>query len=332
MKLPAEVIIEITPSCNLKCDRCFNINSFAKDGRMKQGPSLEKLKAIMISLSNAGIKQLRITGGEPLMSKDLFKILEFAKSLGFNIWLNSNATLVNSENISLIESFVDNVLISFNGFDNASDYLWTKTNKSFELKMKGIEVLNKSLIPVLRFGTVLTPLGVPHLRKILNLINNFDFKFWEVYREIKLHNSNDQKTLDINMMLEELLSVSVLSKRVVNIANAIPFCAADPELLEMLSSGGIYDDGHSRIVIDPNGLARPSYFINENIGDPLDILSCWNHPFMKKMRNLEFVPSECHDCKYVGKCKGGSRYNGLLNEGHYRGRDSLMNIENIKKK
>ncbi|MFP4118209.1 MAG: hypothetical protein ACLFTR_04785, partial [Candidatus Woesearchaeota archaeon] len=65
--------------------------------------------------------------------------------------------------------------------------------------------------------------------------------------------------------------------------------------------------GHSRITIDPRGFAKPDYFSEKDIGDPRDIMKCWNHEHMKKIRNLEFLPDECKDCLYKDKCKGGSR-------------------------
>ncbi len=95
-------------------------------------------------------------------------------------------------------------------------------------------------------------------------------------------------------------------------------------LLNSFSLGAIYDDGHSRFVIDPRGFAKPHYFIDENIGDPLDPLACWHHPFMEKMRNLEFLPFECENCIYKLKCRGGSRFSAKMAFGEFDKPDPLM--------
>ena len=83
-------------------------------------------------------------------------------------------------------------------------------------------------------------------------------------------------------------------------------------------------DGHIRYAIDPRGFAKPDYYIDKNIGNPLDIKGCWEHPFMKKMRNLKFVPRKCKDCKYLIKCRGGSRFSAKIINGSYCAEDPLM--------
>jgi len=66
------------------------------------------------------------------------------------------------------------------------------------------------------------------------------------------------------------------------------------------------------------------YYIDKNIGNPLDIKGCWEHPFMEKMRNLKFVPRKCKDCKYLIKCRGGSRFSAKIAHGSYSAKDPLM--------
>jgi len=93
--------------------------------------------------------------------------------------------------------------------------------------------------------------------------------------------------------------------------------------LNSVSQGALFDDGHSRLVIDPRGFVKPHYFMDKNIGHPLDILGAWQHPFMKKMRNLEYLPKECQDCPFVFKCRGGSRQAAKMVFGSYQALDPL---------
>ena len=324
LSIPKEVIFEVTSSCNFSCSRCFNINSFAKVNRKIPNIPINTIKKIVNSCAEAGVNQIRITGGEPLLREDLFEIFDFIRSKNISIWLNSNASLITKTNIKTLEQFVDNILVSINGHDEKSEMLWTSTHDSFNKKMIGIELLSQSKIPVLRFGSVLTSNNILHLKEIAKLIGNFRHDHWEVYREIVLYNKLKPHKNDLKFIIDQICEISLLRKKIVNIPNAVPFCGADSELMNYLCTGALHDDGHSRLVIDPNGFAKPSYFLNVNIGNPEKILECWNNPFMLKMRNLEFVPPECNGCKYLLKCKGGSRYSGLINEGHYLGKDPLM--------
>ena len=82
------------------------------------------------------------------------------------------------------------------------------------------------------------------------------------------------------------------------------------------------------MVVDPRGFVKPHYFNNKNLGDLKDIMSAWDHEYMKKIRNLEFLPFGCRECSYKFKCRGGSRYEANLKYGSYRAPDPLANFNN----
>ena len=113
--------------------------------------------------------------------------------------------------------------------------------------------------------------------------------------------------------------------------NAVPFCSYNPIKVSQVAIGADAVDGHERFAVDPRGFAKPIYYMDENIGNPTDILSCWNHSFMKKMRGLEFVPRECRSCIFLEKCRGGCRFSAHAVSGSYKAPDPLMNPKNIVK-
>ncbi|MFW9876995.1 MAG: radical SAM/SPASM domain-containing protein [Candidatus Thorarchaeota archaeon] len=320
---PCEVVIEVTPKCNFDCELCFNKTSFAKRGRKFKEMSIDYIKKIIDSVSASSIPILRFSGGEPLLRKDIFELMKYSFLNGLRIWLNTNATLVTERNIVQLEKYVENVLVPINGYDDKSDIEWTNTNNSFKDKITGIKLLKNSKIPVIRAGTVATPENIDNLEKIYKIVKENNIDFWEVYRPIALKKENIN--FDIDNLVSKLIKLSLDFGKPVLIPNAIPFCCTQPEKINIISMGAKADEGHSRIIVDPNGFAKPSYFIDENIGNPKDVMSCWNHEFMKKIRNLELVPEECKSCMYLKKCKGGSRYMANLYFNNYKAKDPLMN-------
>jgi len=92
--------------------------------------------------------------------------------------------------------------------------------------------------------------------------------------------------------------------------------------VKSIALGAKYDDGHARIIISPEGYAKPSYFIDENLGT--DILESWNNPLMKDIRALKLVPDQCKECSFLKLCKGGSRFAAKLHSGDFKARDPLM--------
>ena len=74
---------QLTSVCNRNCKYCFgpsHIQSLTKSEVFK----------IIDCLSSYGVKQLGITGGEPLMYPDIEEIINYAVSIGLNIYLSTN--------------------------------------------------------------------------------------------------------------------------------------------------------------------------------------------------------------------------------------------------
>lgn len=320
---PQEVILEVTANCNFNCEGCFNKNTFAQEGRNIEEMSREYIKEIIDNVAKAGIPKIRFSGGEPLLRKDLLELLKYAKSKKLIVWMNSNATLITEEKAKELKPYIDNILVSLNGYDDETDGKWTCTPNSFSRKVQGIKILQEQGIDV-RCGTVATPDNIIHLEKIHTVVKKLGVKQWEVYRPIY----KDMKSLDIRTLYNKLVNITLETGQWHPIGNIIPLCSMNSKQLHILTSGGKSDDGHSRITVDPRGFAKPDYFSETNIGDPRDIMACWNHPHMKKIRNLEYLPKECKNCKLKDKCKGGSRELSYALHGTYDQPDPLARFEN----
>lgn len=319
---PCEVVIEVTPRCNLDCRLCFNKASFAKKSRLQKEMSTDYIKKIIDSITKSSIPQVRFSGGEPLLREDIFDLMKYAKAKGLRVWLNTNATLITEKNITKLEKYVENVLVPFNGYDAKTNFEWTKTKNNFKNKLKGIKLLKKSNIAIIRAGTVATKENINDLEKIYDAIKENKMDMWEIFRPIS--SKKEAHNFDVKALYDKIIKLSLDFENLIPIANAIPFCCFDSKKMDSICLGACFDDGHSRLIIDPKGFAKPSYFIHQNIGNPKNILKCWNHEFMKKMRNLEFAPEECKKCRYLGKCKGGSRYIANLCFADYKAKDPLM--------
>ena len=94
------LFFEVTSKCNAHCDHCGS----RCDINQEDGISNELFKKVLLDVKeNIGIEaMLNITGGEPLMRKDLFEITGFAKKLGFDWGMVTNGTLINDDNIKFV--------------------------------------------------------------------------------------------------------------------------------------------------------------------------------------------------------------------------------------
>jgi radical SAM protein with 4Fe4S-binding SPASM domain len=328
--LPKEVVIEVTSQCNLDCEFCFNKNSFLDNsqGRYRELDN-QYIKRIIDSLVRNNIKEVRFTGGEPLLKQGIFELIRYAKSFGLYVRLNTNATLINKNIIKKIENYVDDILVPVNSYSPEKEKELTGREDSFEKKINNLKLLRKSKIPVVRCGSVATSDNIKNLEKIFRIIKKSGIEIWEVYRPIPIFGQENNITNEEFALLVEKLLILRKEGFFVPIANAVPFCAYDPEKVKMVSLGSKFDDGHVRFIIDPRKFAKPSYYWCEDIGNPLNIFECWNNKLMLDIRNLKLLPKECSGCWYAESCKGGSRFIAKITNGSVHSLDPLANPERL---
>ena len=256
---PREIVIEVTNNCNLNCIYCFN-KLYINDKDQENNLDTKSLIKIIDNISHSSIPLIRFSGGEPLLRKDLFDLMGYAKSRGLRIWLNTNATLLNKEKVNLLSNYVENVLISLNAFDFLSEYRVTNRNL-FKKKLMGIKLLKNSSIKIVRCGTIATKYNIQHLEKIHGLIRRLKVDRWELFRPIPTRTDLfPVDNNDIASLIEKLLRLNKTFNKTYKIFNALPFCSYNPEKVAKVAQGAESDDGHTRFVIDNKGIRKRGLF------------------------------------------------------------------------
>lgn len=113
---PFFVSYQITLRCNRRCMFCdaWRIKTF---NELKTGQALK----VVGELGNVGVAVLGITGGEPLMRKDLEEIADCARHKGIIVGLNTNGTLLTPKRAKSISRVFDTVFVSLDGFEKTHD-------------------------------------------------------------------------------------------------------------------------------------------------------------------------------------------------------------------
>ncbi len=106
---PLWVTIEITYACNLKCKHCHI--GYKKDIFIE----LSIYKKIIDDLSDHGIFQVVISGGEPTLHPEFTEICNYAHKKGLYVKILSNGTKINSDMIS--KTLIDEISISLHSDD-----------------------------------------------------------------------------------------------------------------------------------------------------------------------------------------------------------------------
>lgn len=123
--------IELTNKCNLNCAHCYVDRSLSKE------MPKEKVCELIDDAADAEVTRLVFTGGEPLLSSNLFDYAQYARKKGIkSLFLLTNGLLINETNIEKLNLF-DEIQISLDELPSTQpsirkDYL-KKLEKTFSL-------------------------------------------------------------------------------------------------------------------------------------------------------------------------------------------------------
>lgn len=107
------VAIEPTNACNLKCRLCPTWQHMKRERGFM---GLEKFKKIIDENSDIFKRINMIFAGEPLLDKDVFKMVAYAENKGIEVLLSSNTTLFSDEKIEeLFDSNLSLLIVCLDG-------------------------------------------------------------------------------------------------------------------------------------------------------------------------------------------------------------------------
>jgi Fe-coproporphyrin III synthase len=127
--LPFAIVIEPTMRCNLRCFMCPFYGENGTPPDIKNELSTEKFIKIIDKISQAYRNYpykplIGLTGGEPFVRQDIFKILKYIKKKGLKYSITTNFSLLDESKIKLLsESPPSDLRISIDGPEEIHDMI-----------------------------------------------------------------------------------------------------------------------------------------------------------------------------------------------------------------
>ncbi len=174
------LFLELTLRCNENCVHCGS-----RCGEtVSEELSIDIYKLFLDRLKRdfgTRDKMLCITGGEPLLRKDFFEIVNYANLLGFSWGMTSNATLIDKDCAhKLREAGMRTISISIDGLPETHDEL-RRTPRGFERAMKGLNFLiEEGGFEAIQVTTVVTHKSIKELDALYEIFNNIDIDSWRI--------------------------------------------------------------------------------------------------------------------------------------------------------
>ncbi len=151
--------ISVTDRCNLRCRYCMPRELFGPDHAFLERDDLlsfEELERVVAAFVDLGVSKLRVTGGEPLLRRDLPELIAKLAALDGveDIALTTNGVLLPRMADELVDAGVDRVTISLDALDDATFRAMADTPLSVAAVIEGVEAAKAAGLRPVKVNTV----------------------------------------------------------------------------------------------------------------------------------------------------------------------------------
>ncbi len=347
------VVWNITQSCNLECAHCYYSAVLGKD---PETLSIETIFKIVDDFAKAKVPVVLLSGGEPLLRKDLLEIALYISSKGINPVLSTNGTLIKSveQARELKEHGINYVGISIDGLEERHN-LQRKKRGFFDRTFNGIK---SSRGGVLRFSMrfTVTAANIDDLPEVLDLASELKVQRFCMYHLVPSGRGKRYGDISDTQRRELIWSLCDQAKNrdfeILTVDSPadgplIHQWALEnaPELadgiLEKLRSQGSDGTGKRIVEIDHNGDVHPNQFwLGKTIGNVVEtpFNEIFNpadsgtlDPLLQDLRQEPWsLEGNCATCTYKSLC-GGFRARALNMEGSLWASDPTCTLNEIER-
>lgn len=312
--VPLSVHLDVTYRCNERCEHCY----LEHDGENEL--TTAEIRNFLQQFAEAGVFFLTISGGEPLLRRDCFEIIEYARELGFNIKLKTNAVLIReSEARRLRELGIEQVQVSIYSHQPEVHDAITKFPGSLSRSLNGVRLMRAAGLKVT-------------LANVLMRSNSADFAgVQQLAAETGAHYTvdptitpmlnGDTAVLGLRLSSEELRAIFHDERLIDDVGD---FCAPPGPIDDDIREGIPCSAGHSACYVSPWGEVYPCVQFPLSCGDlrQQSFSEIWKGSTQfAEVRSIRAKDlSTCSSCSHLGTC---TRCPGLaFMEGNMRGPSS----------
>jgi len=333
MMYPMAVRWESTSRCNLHCLHCY-VEAGEKQDSLNE-LTTDEIFRTLDQLRDLGIIIFEIEGGEPLLRRDVLKILDYAADRIPMVTLETNGTLITKELASKLQKTkVNDVVISLDSHSSEFHDSFRGRIGAFDRTLNSIRFLRRACVPA-SVRTVITKGNWNKVEDISVLILKLGIKRWFITsffpggRGLRnLHISLTpreakqvvEKCLELQTQLGKDLSIS-LDETFIRFGENSPdsikkmlsltrFCPAGQMICEITAKGNVI----------PCPYLREFVFGNIRTNSFKEIWDSRSFALLKGRDRIVF----CRSCKYYrSSCIGGCRAAAYHKHGNIKGPDTL---------
>ena len=304
--LPTLISWNTTFSCNLRCSHCYI------DARKGSSDELttEEGKKLINQIVEISKPVLILSGGEPLLRKDIFELAQYATEKGLKVAIGTNGTLITVDAAEkLKKAGVRKVAISLDSTVPEKHDEFRGVKGAWKDAVRGIEACRKVGLG-LQINTTVTQQNYDEIDDIITLAQNLGATSFHLF--FLVPTGRAQKMNDISPDKYEKMLKDVIAKRLKHELEVKPTCA--PQFMRIAAQEGVKlrwgrgcIAGLSYCRIYPTGEVTPCPYLPVKVGNIRErsFKEIWfNSEVLNNLRDFSNLKGKCGICEFQAVCGG----------------------------
>jgi cyclic pyranopterin phosphate synthase len=143
--------ISVTDRCNFRCTYCMPKEVFGHSYRFMDRKELldfDEITRVARAAVALGVQKIRLTGGEPLVRRDIEQLIAMLAELDAELTLTTNASLLPRKAQALKDAGLDRITVSLDALDDPTFRAMNDVDFPVERVLEGIEAARSVGLPV----------------------------------------------------------------------------------------------------------------------------------------------------------------------------------------
>jgi GTP 3',8-cyclase len=149
--------ISVTDRCNFRCVYCMPKEVFGRDYRFidrTQLLSFEEITRVARIFKRLGVEKIRLTGGEPLVRRNLEGLVAMLAELKLDLTLTTNGSLLAKQASALKQAGLNRVTVSLDSLDDSVFGAMNDVDFPVERVLEGIEAAEEAGLKPIKINMV----------------------------------------------------------------------------------------------------------------------------------------------------------------------------------
>jgi AdoMet-dependent heme synthase len=318
---PRLVAWEVTRSCNLNCVHC---RAASERGPYEGELDTSKCLDILGEIREVGSPIVILTGGEPLMRKDIFLLAQKGTELGLRMVMATNGTLLNPDNVQAMkESGIQRVSISLDAADAESHDRFRQVPGAFRRAVEGAAFLKEGGLEF-QINTTVTKHNKDNLPEIMQMVVDLGAVAHHLFLLVPTGRAREMANQEIEAGEYERVLMWLCGMRDQTPLHLKATCAPhyyrilrqeartrgqevtyETHGLDAVTRGCL--GGTSFCFISHDGMIQPCGYLDIPCGNLKEqsFGDIWHHSdVFGKLRNFKGYKGKCGRCEYLHVCGG----------------------------